>query len=239
MPIPEKKTDDAPKTARERVYSTVRDWIIDGTLLPGEKIFDKDIAEYFLVSRTPVREAFQLLEDQKLLVISPGKESRVAPIDILKTTQSYEILANLETLALRYAMPNFTKETCSSLSRINRELLLAIKAGDARKASELDRRFHELILKLSGNDFLLNFCFVLEVHVARVEILYFSAQKNKLESLIPSVNEHDEIISAVEKGDVSLAEQAMKKNWLNTISLLEKLVEKSGHLQISGKGVIY
>lgn len=232
MPIPKKKTDAAPKTARERVYSTVKDWIVDGTLLPGEKIFDKDIAEYFLVSRTPVREAFQLLQDQKLLVISPGKESRVAPIDIQKATQSYEILANLETLALRYAMPNFTKESCASLSRINREFLLAIKAGDARKASKLDRRFHELILNLSGNDFLINFCSVLEVHVARIELLYFSAQKNKLESLMPSVNEHDEIISAVEKGETALAEASMKKNWLNTIRLLEKLVEKNGHLQI-------
>ena len=82
MPIPLKTEPQVPQTARQRVYSQLKKWIVNGTLTPEEKISDLELANYFSVSRTPVREAMQLLADQRLIQIFPGKESRVAPIDL-------------------------------------------------------------------------------------------------------------------------------------------------------------
>ena len=81
MPIPVKQQTEERLTAKALVYKTLREWITDGTLQPGEQIYDQEIAKYFNVSRTPVREAMQLLADQKLLEIEPGKQSRVAKFD--------------------------------------------------------------------------------------------------------------------------------------------------------------
>ena len=68
MPIPPAQKDAAPRTtAKERVYRTLRQWIIDGTMEPGERLNDVELAQYFSVSRTPVREAIQLL-DRKSVV---------------------------------------------------------------------------------------------------------------------------------------------------------------------------
>ena len=74
MPIPKQVSYEAPKSAKMRIYEALREWIIDGTLQPGEKILDSEISQYFSVSRTPVREAIQMLAEQKLIEIRPGKE---------------------------------------------------------------------------------------------------------------------------------------------------------------------
>ncbi len=64
MPVPSQKKSIERLSAKERIYQTIRDWIIEGVLEPNEKLSDIELSEYFAVSRTPVREAFQLLEAQ-------------------------------------------------------------------------------------------------------------------------------------------------------------------------------
>ena len=53
MPIPVKTPLEKQKTAKERIYILLREWIINGTLQPEEKISDQEISQYFSVSRTP------------------------------------------------------------------------------------------------------------------------------------------------------------------------------------------
>ena len=55
MPIPQTAKPLARVSAKEVVFSAVQDWIISGTLQPGEKIVDTELAKAFSVSRTPVR----------------------------------------------------------------------------------------------------------------------------------------------------------------------------------------
>ena len=64
IPLPTNTPVQKRMSAKEQVYIQLRDWIINGTLRPNEKINDQDISQYFSVSRTPVREAMQLLSDQ-------------------------------------------------------------------------------------------------------------------------------------------------------------------------------
>ena len=225
MPIPASKTDFFPKTAKDRVFSVMREWIIDGTLKPGEKIFDKDIAEYFSVSRTPVREAFQMLAEQKLITISPGKESRVTDIDPVSARQSYELLSVLEPVAVRYAMSNITDEALRVLEDSTKKLKEAIDSGNPGQANEADHLFHQIILEISGNDYLRQFCETLETHVARVEIHYFSHQ-DILEMLPASVIEHEAIIEAIKNGNAEEACRVMAENWNNTIPYIEKYPDR-------------
>lgn len=81
MPVPQGSGVIHRKSARQAVYETVCDWIITGVLEPGEKILDSELGEYFSVSRTPVREALQLLQSQKLVLVMPGRATVVAPLD--------------------------------------------------------------------------------------------------------------------------------------------------------------
>lgn len=222
MPIPKQQPDSFPKTAKERVYSVMREWIVDGTLKPEEKIYDKDIAEYFSVSRTPVREAFQMLAEQQLIIISPGKESRVSSIDPKSIKEAYEILASLEAIAIKYATANISPSELSALKETTEALKRAMSDGDAKSANAADHQFHETILKLSGNTFLYRFCDALETYVSRMEYQVFSGQG--ITELLPqSLQEHEQMISAIEAGDEALAMKAMSENWLHTISHIEAL----------------
>ena len=69
MPVPQGSGVINRKSARQAVYEEVCDWIITGVLEPGEKILDSELGEYFHVSRTPVREALQQLQSQKLVLV--------------------------------------------------------------------------------------------------------------------------------------------------------------------------
>ena len=223
MPIPQAKTESYPKTAKDRVFSVMREWIINGTLKPGEKIFDKEIADYFSVSRTPVREAFQMLEEQKLITVSPGRESRVSEIDPDSIRQSYELLAVLEAMAVKFAMNHMTDECILLLKDCVEKLKASIAAGDAKAANAADHLFHETILRFSSNDFLMQFCKILETHVARIEIHFFSAHEMP-DLLSASVAEPEKIIEAIQRHDIEAASCTMSENWLNTIPYIEKFL---------------
>lgn len=216
MPIPKKNSSERPKTARERIYTTLKEWIIDGTLKPGEKISDMEISEYFSVSRTPVREAMQLLADQKLIEIFPGKESRVAPIDWSNAEQVYIMLAELQVLAVQFAFSKISDETISKLENINRELEEALQSDYLEVIRNCDNAFHDVMLELSGNSFLTNFNDILRNHVMRIENIYYSSQKKH----VSSVSEHEAIIDALRRGNLKDAEDAVRANWLHAMEVV-------------------
>lgn len=216
MPIPVKPKKEKPKTAKERVYDTVRQWIIDGTLQPGEQLIDQDIAEYFSVSRTPVREAIQLLADQKLVDIQPGKSTRVTLIDLDEASSNYQVAAALNVLALEMAYPHITGAVLEELEQIDREFTRASQVRNTKEAIALDEKFHHQIIALAGNYFLEEFTRILESHSQRIENLYFS-QNDELD-----FQSHEELLQALKQKDLPAAKAAMQRNWMHTVNLLQK-----------------
>ena len=117
MPVPQGRGVIHRKSARQAVYETVCDWIITGVLEPGEKILDSELGEYFSVSRTPVREALQLLQSQKLVLVMPGRATVVAPLDTQDIEKCYRPLADLEALAAELACGKLTENDCAMQRR--------------------------------------------------------------------------------------------------------------------------
>ena len=221
MPIPLKQQAEKPRTAKERVYSTVREWIIDGTLQPGEQILDQEIAAYFSVSRTPVREAIQMLADQKLVEIHPGKATRVTAINLEEAMSNYRVAAELSALALEMAYPKIDDANLMELLRIDHAFDAAGRSRDVKAAVALDERFHHRIFELAGNYFLGEFARILESHSQRVENIYFS-QNDDL-----NFQSHEEILAALKRKDLPAAQEAMRRNWLHTVELLHEKLEAS------------
>ena len=103
MPIPENVENLRRVSAKSSIYQVVCSWIITGVLKPGEKIVDSELAKRFNVSRTPVREAIQILEGQKLVYVVPGRATVVADIDPADIEKCYRTLAELQGLAAELA----------------------------------------------------------------------------------------------------------------------------------------
>lgn len=218
MPIPPKKTVEAPKSAKQRIYEELKKWIVDGTLQPGEKIHDIEIAQFFSVSRTPVREAIQLLADQKLVEVFPGKESRVSQISIADAGQIYKMLGELHGLALEFAFPAIDLQVIRRLEDINEKISHAMQTGDQKDSRGYDQEFHKVFLTLASNDFLTAFTNTLECHIDRIENIYY----DRLQAKEASAAGHQQIISALQRGDLAAAKAAVKQNWLHVLEILEE-----------------
>lgn len=217
MPLPTTLPIKKRMSAKELVYIQLRNWIINGTLRPNEKINDQDVSQYFSVSRTPVREAMQLLSDQKLINIIPGKGSSVTPIDYAQTLKAYDILSELNCLALKFAFPNLTQEHLEHLNELNESYAQIAKSSDFTKLTEIDRQFHTLIFQLADSEFLTYFFEILHVHTLRAESIFVYEKSNYLQSY----QEHKKIINALIQKDLETALKNMRDNWLHTADFIK------------------
>src|SRR5215471_9369834 len=87
----------------ETVYRVLLDAITDGSLAPGERITQEDIAEQLHVSRSPVLQAMRLLKKDGLIEDAPGRGVQVAPLDPEGVGHLYEVRGALDALAARLA----------------------------------------------------------------------------------------------------------------------------------------
>lgn len=220
MPVPKEFTSPTRISAKERALSQIQRWIIDGTLLPGEKLVDAELAESLAVSRTPIREALQLLEVQGLVSMHPGKETRVRNIvkdDILKM---YPTLAVLHSLAAELAAPIIQPAQIEMLKELNERFGRAI-VGQPFQAMECDEQFHNLIVEASDNAYIATFSTSLQIHIRRFKYIFL---KHKITATLNSVHEHASIITAFEERDADKASVLMKQNIMRPMNELYGLI---------------
>jgi DNA-binding GntR family transcriptional regulator len=209
MPVP---SDIAPiprRSAREAVFERLQSWIEEGLLAPGEVIKDAELAQQLGVSRTPVREALQMLEQHGLVEMQPGRLTRVtdtAPEDIALV---YAPLSALQALAAELATPQTNPADLDEMRAHNARLLAAVEANDAVAAREADRAFHDVLLRRVGNPYLSSAIEPMLTHIRRLEALYFT----ELEPGHRSYEEHQRIIDAVAAGDAEAARETTRANF--------------------------
>ena len=204
---------------RDEVYETLLGWIMNGDLLPGEKLLDTELAESLGVSRTPVREALRRLEDKGHVEASASRWTRVADISISEAAMIYPVIGALEELAVSLAMPNLTDNDFAEMEQANADLKAAIQARDPEKSSRADVRFHNVIIKKSENHHLSNILQDLKLKHRRLELIYF----NGCALASDSVNEHDQIIAALKMRDCGKAAKLVQLNWMKTVGKLKEL----------------
>ncbi|WP_299427723.1 GntR family transcriptional regulator [uncultured Meiothermus sp.] len=208
MPLPETVRTVKRELAREQVYQQLRDWIIDGTLRPGEPIRDLEMAEALEVSRTPVREALRRLEDEGLVETASHKWTRVALLKAEQADELYGIVQRLEAYALELAQPRLGEAELGELEAANAELRAAIARHDAKAALEADNRFHQVWIERSGNRELAGVLADLKTKLRRLELAHFDSK-----DAVESVKEHALIIRSLRSGRAETALEAVEGNW--------------------------
>jgi len=209
MPLPPSVDKLQRSLAREAVYATLQEWIVRGTLQPGETLRDQDLAVALGVSRTPVREALRRLEDEGLVLTALNRWTRVAPVDVRAADELYPIVGCLEGLAIRQAPGRFNKAQLRALAKANRQLQQAVTKGDAVAAVDADTLFHQHLLEPADNRELQQIIHGIKVKLRRLELAYFGT------NLIAeqSIKEHAAIIERLKLGDHAAAAQAVEANW--------------------------
>ncbi|NDI36856.1 GntR family transcriptional regulator [Chengkuizengella sediminis] len=226
MPIPKNFASPSRITAKERALNQIQRWIIEGTLEPGEKIYDAEISEALGISRTPVREALLLLETQGLIEMRPGKETKVTTITKEDVKKIYPPLATLHALAAEEIAESISVEKIEELKEINHQFELAIQLKEPYKAMETDEQFHNFIIDLADNSYITHFCSILDLHVRRLKYLFL---RQDIVSKEDSINEHRLLIDAFLEHDREKASNIMKQNWIGPLQNVYKLMELQEH----------
>ena len=198
---------------RDDIYAQLRDWIIEGTLAPGEKLRDQELAERLGVSRTPVREALRRLEDEGLIETKQNAWTRVASVDESLAARIYPILRVLEPLALELSFSSFSPEDILAMRALNARVEAALHLKDARNAALEDTRLHGAWTGACGNPELISILRDLKTQHIRLEIAYWGGQ-----SALESVAEHARVIAALEARDLKNARRALEANWTRALS---------------------
>lgn len=190
------------------VFETLRDAIWDGRIARGVRIREEEIARHLGVSRTPVREALQRLQQRGLLVVGAGRGLVVAELTHLQVVELYGMREILEGSAARFASQHASDTEIEILHRLQRELR-QVKT-DAMALVMLNRQFHQAIYHAAHNQYLMQALESLHDSLALLNHTTFRMPKRK-----ESDEEHRKIVLAIERRDPDQAEQAARAHIRN------------------------
>lgn len=183
---------------RDVVFNTLRDAILTGKLVPGERLMENQLADKLGVSRTPVREALRMLELENLVELVPRKGAQVLDMSEKDIINILEVRSALEGLATAQACKKMTKEDLQQLKNMEVDFEKAVAENDVEHFVDIDEDFHDLIFAATENDKLISIFRNLRIQLYR----YRMAQaKNNDTSMSTIVAHHRSIIRAIENHD--------------------------------------
>jgi DNA-binding GntR family transcriptional regulator len=186
----------------DQVYRQLLDAISDGSLAPGQRITQEDIAQQLAVSRQPVLQALRLLKKDGFVQDAPGRGLLVAPLDADWSQAVYQVRSALDALAARLA--------AAARFQLDPKLITAgRKAARGRNVQAMidaDLAFHDAIYAASGNPLIAQSAHQHWRHLRRVmgAVLQQSRQREAV------WDEHEAIARAVAAGDAERAAQLMQ-----------------------------
>lgn len=213
-------------TLSQRVAAAIKNLIIDRSLHPGDKLpSERELSQYFQVSRIVTREALQALTAAGVVRIHHGKGAFVEAFDgkvlmehltfgleddLVRFKQLLELRVILECGALELAGERATDSDWSKLREIIREMYLAAEQG--HMIEELDLTFHRTLLEVSRNAPLSRLGHII-TEFFKVRNLAFPPSIS-FRDLKEEIEEHVRLLAAIERGDVAEAKRLLKEGML-------------------------
>jgi DNA-binding GntR family transcriptional regulator len=186
------KLETAPDLV-EQVYASLLDAISEGSLAPGERLNQEDIAQRLAVSRQPVLQALRLLKKDGFVRDAPGRGVLVAPLDPEWISKVYQVRGALDALAARLA----AAQRCRIDPKLIEQGRKAARGRNVKAMIDADMAFHTAIYAASGNPLIAQSAHQHWRHLRRVmgAVLQSSRQREEL------WDEHETIARAIATGD--------------------------------------
>lgn len=205
----------AERRSTDYAYERFRDRIISGTIPAGSPVSQAALAEELGVSRTPLREATRLLQNEGLLVGERNQRLRVAAVSLPDLDQLYALRIGIESLAIGLAVPVMDEPH-------RRQIGEAIGALDeivaAQRPDDFDshhREFHRLLVAPAGDRFEA-ISATLWDHTIRYRSAYLSAAGDLRSTVAAAQKEHRAIAEAAIEGDGAGAGAALVGHYART-----------------------
>jgi len=214
----------------DHVTSRLREAILKGSLAPGERLVEEQLASQLDVSRAPVREALRMLEYDGL-VTSLGRRGRfVTVLSARDAWEVYTLRESLEAMAFGLVVADCPPEVLTKAEGIVREMQAASAAGDRRALSQLDVRFHRLICETSKHLRLLRTWDSMSNLIGLLSRRVLGTQYDDLNA-VP--NRHQLLVDVLRGGDAEVATAAIKAHIKSVADDVVSHLEEAQHARPS------
>ncbi|SNT28241.1 DNA-binding transcriptional regulator, GntR family [Asanoa hainanensis] len=197
--------------ASDRAVDQLRERILGGEYVPGERLGEVELAEKLGVSRTPVREALRRLAAEGLVDITPNKGARVIDYPRQDLEKIFEIRAHVEGLAARSAAETASMADIDRLDELATVLKERSEAGDLDEVYRLNAAYHATLNGLAGSAVLTSTV----GHLIHSAVLLRTLHSFDPAARQRSVNHHLEIVAALRARDPDWAEAVMRAHLLS------------------------
>lgn len=204
----------------EQIRNALADDITCGLLRPGEPLDEQQLADRFGASRTPVREALRQLAVSGLVEMRPRRGMIVAQVTTETIMNMFEMTAELEAMCVRLATWRMTPLESCRLQQLHEASAAMVEASDVDAYDTFNWQFHEGIYRATHNAFMAEQAIALRSRMAA----FRRTQLRQEGRLVRSRAEHEEIMTAIFRGDGDEAARRMRQHLLNASGALEGFV---------------
>ena len=205
---------------RDVVFNTLREAILRGDLQPGERLMELQLAAKLGVSRTPIREAIRMLEQEGLAVTVPRKGAEVAKMTLKGMEDVLEIRGALDEFAVQLACERITEEQLLELKKRKQDFEVSLKSGDVKQIAEADVHFHDVIYEATENPKLVILLNNLREQIYRYRIEYIK----KAENHPILIKEHEAIFDALMKRNQEEAKLSIREHVENQATAVKEVI---------------
>ncbi|MEU4489168.1 GntR family transcriptional regulator [Streptomyces purpurascens] len=178
---------------RERVTAELRQEIIAGSLRPGDRLVERELAERLGVSRVPVREAIRALVAEGFVHFETPRRTVVRRLTPTDVKELFELREALEVYAAGLAASRATPEDLAEVQELLDRAAAATEAEDAEAITDVNSRLHDRIVAMAGNSLLTE---ALEPVAGRLR--WMTRRNEEWPQLLV---EHRELYEAIASGD--------------------------------------
>lgn len=204
----------------DEVANELRRRIYEGWYGPGSVIHQENVSAELGISRTPLREAIRMLEQEGLLVAEPGRGARVISIDRTTLLAAYEFRSVVDGLAARLSALEMDEADIATLERIVQAQEKTLDPWVPVDYTQLNVEFHEAIIRATHNEFL-----VAQILLLRMTAQIFNPSLGVLQSAaVNAVQQHREILAAIRARDAASAEACARRHTETTMERLREQV---------------
>jgi DNA-binding GntR family transcriptional regulator len=216
--------------AKARLLDRIREQIVTGAFPLGARLSDKDLAAEMNVSRTPVREALLQLQSEGLIVVRPRSGTFVFDVTESDLSQICEMRSLFETGALKMAAAVNPSSLVGALTFPVAEAALALEDKDYARCEALDTIFHETLIALSANKYLVESYRTISTKVRALR----SRLPQNHARIEGAIAQHRRIIDLVAVGKAELAAAEITSHVRNVRTLLLSVTTGGMALKAAG-----
>ena len=192
----------------DRIRESLEQSIIEGEFEDGERLDEVRLATGFGVSRTPFREALQMLAGSGLVELIPRRGAYVRHPGIVELVEMFEVMAELEALCGKLAARRASPADLDAIAKAANACEASMATHDTDLYYHENERFHHLIYEGSGNSFLAAEAKKLHRRLRPFRRMQLRA-RGRMEQ---SMKEHASILAALEAGDSDAAADALRSH---------------------------